>query len=129
MSINRVILTGRLGKPPELRYTQSGKAVTTFSLAVSDNFNREKTHWINVTVWGKSAENCAQYLDKGSSVAVDGRLNTRDYENQSGQKVYVTEVTADSVQFLDSKGKSESKATGYEDLGHEIDFGDDEPVF
>lgn len=103
MSINRVILTGKLGKDVDLRYTPNGKSVATFSLAVNDNFNKDKTHWIPIVVWGKPAENCANYIGKGSSVAVDGRISTRDYENSEGRKVYVTEVVADSVQFLDKK--------------------------
>ena len=109
MSVNRCIFTGRLGKPVELKYTQSGKAVANFSLAVSDSYDKEKTHWLSITVWGKSAENCAQYIDKGSHVAVEGRVSTRDYEKQDGTKVYVTEFVADRVEFLDSKKSGESK--------------------
>lgn len=123
MSINRVILTGRLGKNPDLRYTQSGKAVATFSLAVTDNYNREVTHWLNVVVWNKQAENCSAYLSKGSLVGVEGRIQTRNYENKEGRKVYVTEVVADRVEFLDPKGKSEP-AGGWDDLGHEIETDD-----
>jgi len=131
MSINRVILTGNLGKDVDLRYTPNGKAVATFSLAVKDNFTKDKTHWIDIVVWGKSAENCANFIGKGSSVAVDGRLSTRDYENKEGRKVYVTEVVADSVQFLDRKGdKSANKPAGqsaeemWDDLGHEVRLDD-----
>ena len=126
MSINRVILTGKLGKDVDLRYTPNDKAVATFSLAVNDNFNKDKTHWINCVVWGKPAENCSQYIGKGSSVAVDGRINTRDYENSEGRKVYITEVVADSVQFLDKKsgdkpaGQPASEADSWDDLGKEI---------
>ena len=127
MSINKVILTGRLGKDVELRYTQSGKAVATFSLAVTDSFNREVTHWLNIVVWGKSAENCANYLSKGSLVGVDGRIQTRNYENKEGRKVYVTEIVADRVEFLDSKGKSDKPAGNWEEIGHEIDTDDEEP--
>ena len=129
MSINRTILTGRLGKNPDLRYTQSGKAVATFSLAVTDNFNREVTHWLNIVTWGKSAENVAQYLSKGSHVAVEGRISTRNYENKEGRKVYVTEIVADRVEFLDSKGKSDKPAGNWDDLGHEIETDDDETPF
>jgi single-strand DNA-binding protein len=128
MSINRVVLTGRLSKDVELKYTQSGKSVASFTLAVNDNFNKEKTHWINCTVWGKPAESCAQYIGKGSLVAVDGRINTRDYENNEGRKVYITEVVADSVQFLDSK-KSGDKPVDkpldqWDDIGKEIKLED-----
>ena len=123
MSVNRVVLTGNLGKDVELKYTPNGKAVATFSLAVKDNFVKDKTHWINIVVWGKPAENCSQYIGKGSSVAVDGRLSTRDYENKEGRKVYVTEVVADSVQFLDKKGDKpagQSAEEMWEDLGREV---------
>lgn len=130
MSVNRVILTGHLGKDVELRYTQSGKAVASFSLAVKDNFTKEKTHWINCTVWGKPAENCANYIGKGSHVAVDGRLNTRSYENNSGQKVNVTEVIAESVHFLDAKKnggqqtQQNNDPDGWEELGREVGHDD-----
>ena len=121
MSINKAILTGRLGKDVELRYTPSGKAVATFSLAVTDSYNREVTHWLNIIVWGKSAENCANYLSKGSLVGVDGRIQTRNYENKEGRKVYVTEIVADRVEYLDSKGKSDKPAgDSWSDVGAEI---------
>ena len=126
MSINRVVLTGNLGKDVELRYTPNGKAVATFSIAVKDNFIKDKTHWISVTVWGKPAENCAQFIGKGSLVAVDGRISTRDYENKEGHKVYITEVVADSVQFLGSKsGDKPASQRGdmesqWDDLGREV---------
>jgi single-strand DNA-binding protein len=126
MSINKVILTGRLGQDPELRNTTTGKAVATFSLAVTDNYNREVTHWLNVVVWNKQAENCSAYLSKGSLVGVEGRIQTRNYENKEGRKVYVTEVVADRVEFLDPKGKSEP-AGGWDDLGHEIETDDEAP--
>ena len=125
MSINRVILTGKLGKDVELKYTPNGKAVATFSLAVNDNFNKDKTHWLPIVVWGKPAENCANYIGKGSSVAVDGRINTRDYENKEGRKVYITEVVADSVQFLggqkdDKPADKPSEHDQWDDLGKEV---------
>ena len=117
-----MILTGKLGKDVELRYTPQGKSVATFSLAVNDNFNRELTHWINIIVWGKSAENCANYIGKGSHVAVEGRINTRNYENQEGKKIYITEVVADRVEFLDKKGDkhAEKKGDSWDELGREV---------
>lgn len=127
MSINKAILTGRLGKEVELRYTQSGKAVATFSLAVTDNYNREVTHWLNIVAWNKQAENCANYLSKGSLVGVEGRIQTRNYENKEGRKVYVTEIVADRVEFLDSKGKGDKPAGDWDEIGHEIDTDDEEP--
>lgn len=128
MSINRVILSGRLGKDPDLRYTPSGKAVATFSLAVTDNFNREVTHWLNCVIWGKSAENCSSYLNKGSHAAIEGRIQTRSYENKEGRKVSVTEIVADRVEFLDSKGKEKSDEAGtWDDIGRDIQIDDDTP--
>ena len=128
MSINRIVLTGRLGKDVELRYTPSGKAVASFSLAVNDNFDREKTYWLSIIVWGKTAENCSRYLSKGSHVAVEGRISTRSYENQEGRKVYITEVVADRVEFLDKKGEGkpvESKPKDdWSDLGREVTLDD-----
>jgi len=127
MSINKVILSGRLGRDVELRQTTNGKEVATFSLAVTDNFNREVTHWINIVVWNKQAEHCANYLSKGSHVAIEGRLNTRSYENKEGRKVSVTEIVADRVEFLDSKGKSDKPADGWDDIGRDIQIDDDTP--
>ena len=124
MSINKVVLTGRLGQDVELRHTTTGKAVATFSLAVTDNYNREVTHWLNIVTWNKSAENVAQYLSKGSHVAVEGRISTRNYENKEGRKVYVTEIVADRVEVRDPKGKSDKPAGGWDEIGHEIDTDD-----
>ena len=104
--VNKVILIGNLGRDPELRYTQSGQAVANFSLATTEVFfNREKerkerTEWHRIEVWGKSAENCAQYLSKGRTVYVEGRLQTREWEDKEGQKRRTTEVVAQTVQFL-----------------------------
>ena len=124
MSINKVIFTGRLGKDVELKYTTTGKAVANFILAVNDSYDRDKTHWLPIVVWGKSAENCAQYIGKGSHIAVEGRVSTRDYEKQDGTKVYVTEFVADRVEFLDSKKSGESKPQqpkdDWSDLGRDV---------
>src|SRR5690554_3316242 len=111
--INRAILTGRLVKAPELRYTQSGVPVATFTLAVNRSFKNangeQEADFINIVVWRKQAENVANYLQKGSLVGLDGRIQTRNYEGQDGKKVYVTEILAESVQFLDSKGKGQAE--------------------
>ena len=109
--LNRIVLIGRLTKDPELRYTQSGKAVCTFTLAVdrpylANNGNRE-ADFINIVVWNKTAENCAQYLAKGKLAAVDGRLQIRSYDGQDGQRRYVTEVIADNVRFLSPKNEAQ----------------------
>jgi single-strand DNA-binding protein len=104
--LNRVILIGRLTRDPELRYTPNGVAVTTFSLAVDRPFaNQEgerETDFINIVTWRGLAENCANYLKKGKLAAADGGLQIRNYENNEGKKVYVTEIVADNVRFLES---------------------------
>ncbi|WP_067924026.1 single-stranded DNA-binding protein [Alicyclobacillus shizuokensis] len=103
--LNRVVLIGRLTADPELRYTNSGTAVASFTLAVDrprTNQNGEtETDFIPIVVWSKMAENCAQYLRKGRLAAVDGRIQVRSYENREGQRVRVTEVIAENVRFLD----------------------------
>src|SRR3954466_2734042 len=108
--MNRVVLVGRLTKDPELRYTPNGVAVASFSLAVNRNFTNHQgereTDFINCVVWRKPAENVANYLKKGSMAGVDGRIQTRNYEGQDGKRVYVTEVVAESVQFLEPRNSS-----------------------
>jgi single-strand DNA-binding protein len=105
--MNRVILVGRLTKDPELKYTPAGVAVATFTLAVNRTFTDQqgerKADFINCVVWRKPAENVANYLKKGSLAGVDGRVQTRNYEGQDGKRVYITEVVAESVQFLEPK--------------------------
>lgn len=107
LMMNRVVLVGRLTKDPDLRYTPSGVAVATFTLAVNRTFTNQQgereTDFINCVVWRKPAENVANYLKKGSLAGVDGRIQTRHYEGQDGKRVYVTEVLAESVQFLEPK--------------------------
>ncbi|MCL1632195.1 single-stranded DNA-binding protein [Sporolactobacillus sp. CPB3-1] len=106
--INRVVLVGRLTKNPELRYTPNGVAVTSFTIAVNRPFSNQQgerdADFIPVVVWRRQAENAANFLQKGSLAGVDGRIQTRNYENNEGRRVYVTEVVADSVQFLEPKG-------------------------
>jgi single-strand DNA-binding protein len=104
--LNRVILIGRLTKDPELRYTPAGVAVTQFTLAVDRNFKDQagerEADFINIVTWRQLAETCANYLRKGRLTAVEGRIQTRNYDNNEGKKVYVTEVVADNVRFLES---------------------------
>lgn len=111
--MNKVFLIGRLTRDPELRYTGSNVAVATFSLAVNRPFTNQsgerEADFINIVVWRKQAENVKNYLTQGSQVAIDGRIQTRSYDGQDGQKRYVTEVVADNVQFLDSKGASSNQ--------------------
>lgn len=108
--MNKVILIGRLTKDPELRYTGSNRAVTQITVAVNRTFANQngerEADFINVVIWDKQAENVAKYLTKGRLVAVEGRIQTRNYDNNEGKKVYVTEVVALSVQFLESKGSN-----------------------
>ncbi|RFU68070.1 single-stranded DNA-binding protein [Bacillus sp. V59.32b] len=108
--MNRVILVGRLTKDPELRYTPNGVPVATFTLAVNRTFTNQQgereADFINCVVWRKPAENVANYLKKGSLAGVDGRVQTRNYEGQDGKRVYVTEILAESVQFLEPRGGS-----------------------
>jgi single-strand DNA-binding protein len=106
-SVNKVILIGNLGRDPELRYTQSGQAVANFNIATTERFGgregseqREQTEWHRIVTWGKTAENCAQYLSKGRSVYVEGRLQTREWEDREGKKRWTTEIVAQRVQFL-----------------------------
>ncbi|MGH7355668.1 MAG: single-stranded DNA-binding protein [Candidatus Rokuibacteriota bacterium] len=105
-SLNKVLLIGNLTRAPELRYTPSGTAVADLRMAVNRNYTtqsgekREETFFVNVVVWGKQAESSGEYLDKGSSIFVEGRLQTRDWEGKDGQKRSVTEVVAERVQFL-----------------------------
>ena len=111
--INRVVLVGRLTKDVELRYTTSGAAAGSFTLAVNRQFTNSngerETDFINGVIWRKSAENFANFTSKGSLVAVEGRLQTRNYENQQGQRVYVTEVVVDNFSVLESKAESEQR--------------------
>lgn len=114
--INRVVLTGRLTRDLELRRTQSGTSVVSFTLAVDRNFRREgqpEADFINCVAWNRQAETMAQYLHRGSLIGVDGRLQTRNYENQQGQRVYVTEVVVDNFTFLESRAQSQQNATSY----------------
>jgi len=106
--LNRTVLVGRLTKDPELRKTGNDIPVTTFTLAVNRPFRNQRgetdVDFIQVVVWRRQAENVAQYVSKGSLVGVDGRIQSRTYEDQDGNRRYVTEIVADSVQFLEPKG-------------------------
>lgn len=109
--LNKAMIIGNLGSDPELRYTQNQNPVCSLSVATTENWTdnqgnkQEKTQWHKVVVWGRSAENCAKYLTKGSSVYVEGRIETRSYDNaKNGVKMYVTEIIADTVKFM-SKGR------------------------
>ncbi|MGE8204790.1 single-stranded DNA-binding protein [Heyndrickxia sp. NPDC080065] len=119
--MNRVILVGRLTKDPELRYTPSGVAVATFTLAVNRTYTNQQgereADFINCVIWRKPAENVANFLKKGSLAGVDGRLQTRNYEGQDGKRVYVTEVVAESVQFLEPRNSNPNRGGNNEFYG------------
>jgi single-strand DNA-binding protein len=115
--LNRVILIGRLTKDPELRYTPAGVAVTQFTLAIDRPFSNQQTKekeadFINIVTWRQLAETCANYLRKGRLTAVEGRLQVRNYDNNEGRKVYVTEVIADNVRFLESSKEGGANSGG-----------------
>lgn len=111
--INNVVLVGRLTKDVELRYTQQNQATATFSLAVSRSFKNangeRETDFINCVIWRQQAENMANFTHKGSLIGITGRIQTRNYENQQGQRVYVTEVVADSFQLLESRSQGQQQ--------------------
>ncbi|WP_433943500.1 single-stranded DNA-binding protein [Paenibacillus sp. SN-8-1] len=132
--LNRVILIGRLTKDPELRYTSAGVAVTQFTIAVDRPFTSQggerEADFIPVVTWRQLAETCANYLRKGRLTAVEGRIQVRNYENNEGKRVYVTEVIADNVRFLEGK-KDNGDARGnhgdtFQDEGTPIDISDDD---
>lgn len=106
MSVNKVILLGRLGQDPELKYTPGGSAVCNFSLATTESWTdksgqkQEKTEWHRIVVWGKLAELCNQYLAKGRQAFLEGRLQTRSWDDKDGNKKYTTEILASTVQFI-----------------------------
>lgn len=138
--LNRVILIGRLTRDPELRYTPSGAAVTQFTLAVERPFTsgdkkEREADFINIVTWRQLAETCSNYLRKGRLTAVEGRMQTRNYENNEGVRVYVTEVVADNVRFLESSSGSkpekepDAHKQAFEDDGKPIDVSDDDLPF
>lgn len=117
-SVNKVILIGNLGRDPEMRYTQGGTAVATLNIATTrvytnkSNDRVEETEWHRVVVWSKQAESCSKYLSKGRQVYIEGRLQTRSYEDKDGHKKYSTEVIADQVLFLGGRGEGGGEGGG-----------------
>ncbi|MFV0424978.1 MAG: single-stranded DNA-binding protein [Bacilli bacterium] len=115
--LNKVVLIGRLTRDPDMRFTQSQRAVCSFNLAVNRNFTTQsgerEADFINIVCWGRTAENVSKFLSKGSLVAVDGRIQTRNYDNAQGQRVYVTEVVAESVTFLESRNSNSNNIQDY----------------
>jgi single-strand DNA-binding protein len=132
--INRVILVGRMTKDPVLRKTQSGASITSFTVACDRRVKAEgqpTADFINCVCWNKAADNTAKYTHKGSLVGVEGRIQTRSFDDQSGKRVYITEVVADSVQFLEPKGTNRdvtSNTPSYDagNQGYQSNVNDDE---
>ena len=137
--LNSTCLVGRLTKDPELRYTPNNQAVATFSLAVNRNFKNQngdcEADFINCVIWRQQAENLANWAKKGALIGITGRIQTRNYENQQGQRVYVTEVVADSFQLLEfnkqnDQGRSQSHSRqGFERQAEPMDISDDDLPF
>jgi single-strand DNA-binding protein len=117
-SINKAIVVGNLGRDPEMRYTQNNTPVATFSVATTDTWNdrngekQERTEWHRIVAWGRLAEICGQYLAKGRQVYIEGRLQTREWEDQNGQKRYTTEIVAREMQMLGSRGDAPARQDG-----------------
>ena len=135
-SLNKVMLIGNLGKDPEVRYTASGTAVASFSIATSDRVKNksgeweERTEWHNIVLWNKLADIAKEYLTKGKTVYIEGRIQTRKWQDKDGRDRYTTEIVGDKMQMLSSRG--ESKADSSFDVGTFNDSNDgdfDEPPF
>lgn len=140
-SLNKVMLIGNLGKDPEIRHTASGTAVATFSIATGERFKNKqtnewekKTEWHNVVLWDKQATLAGQYLTKGSTVYIEGRLQTRKWQDKSGNDRYTTEIVGNTIEFLSSKGEgARSSDSSFEASGtssyEEPPFQDDDIPF
>ena len=119
-SVNKVIIVGNLGKDPEMRYTQNNTAVCNFTVATTDNWTdkqsgdrQERTEWHNIVAWSRLGEICGQYLHKGKQVYIEGRLQTRKWQDRDGRDRYSTEVVADNIRFLSGGGQGASQGGGY----------------
>ena len=143
MSVNKVIVLGRLGKDPELSYSGAGMAVCNFSVATSEDWKdkatgdkKEKTEWHRIVVWGKLAELCNQYLSKGRQAYLEGKLQTRSWDNKEGVKQYTTEIVASTVQFIGGPEDSQStpkqhkpKIESFDNVKTDSSFADDSIPF
>ncbi|MBD3332219.1 single-stranded DNA-binding protein [candidate division GN15 bacterium] len=120
MSVNKAILIGRLGKDPEIRYTQSGKAVANFTIATNERWTgqdgqpQESTTWHNIVVWGRQAEVIKEYMSKGRQIYLEGRISNRSYEDKEGNKRYVSEVVVQNFQFLGDRSDRQGAPAGRE---------------
>ena len=116
--VNKAILVGNLGRDPELRTTPNGQSVVNFTLATSETWTDksgervERTEWHRIVVWGRTAETCAQYLSKGRTVYIEGRIQTREWEDKDGHKRYTTEINANTVNFIGPRGSSGDSGSG-----------------
>ncbi|HFU4085613.1 TPA: single-stranded DNA-binding protein [Streptococcus suis] len=131
--INNVVLVGRMTRDAELRYTPSNQAVATFTLAVNRNFKNQngerEADFVNCVIWRQQAENLANWVKKGALVGVTGRIQTRSYDNQQGQRVYVTEVVAESFQLLESRGQQSNSQDGSFGNSSPMDIQDEDLPF
>lgn len=141
-SVNKVILVGNVGRDPELRYTQSGQPVASFSVATNERFKdkdgnwKDRTEWHRIVAWARLAEICGEYLKKGSPVYIEGRIQTRDWEDKEGNKRQTTEIIALQMQMLGRRGDAggasmgeESQARGGDDPLSQSSGADDEIPF
>ncbi|MCJ8277334.1 MAG: single-stranded DNA-binding protein [Bdellovibrionales bacterium] len=132
--VNKVIIVGRLGSDPEVKTISSGQTVCRLSVATSENWTdrdgqrQERTEWHRIVVWGRMAEVCGQHLAKGRQVYLEGRLQTRSWEDQQGQKKYTTEIVANTVQFLGANDRSSQNSSSFGGGAPSQDFGP-EPSF
>lgn len=131
--VNKVILIGRLGSDPEVRYTSNGGAVANFNMATNESWTdksgqkQERTEWHRIVVWGKLGELCGQYLSKGRQAFVEGRLQTREWNDKEGSKRYTTEIVAQNIQFLGGPGDRASQGAGTSDFAAPASSAEFEP--
>ena len=132
-SVNRVILIGNLGKDPDLRYTPSGQPVAKFPIATSERWKdkdgqfQQRTDWHNIVAWGRQAEICKEYLKKGSPVYIEGRIQSRSYDDKDGNRKYITEIIANRIQMLGKKGEEPASEGEVSEPEAEETQGDDIP--
>ena len=136
--VNKVIVVGRLGADPEVKTVTSGQTVCRLSVATSENWTdkegqkQERTEWHRIVIWGRMAEVCGKHLSKGRQVYLEGRLQTRSWEDPQGQKKFTTEIIANTVQFLGSNDRSQGQSTdsntGFQDFGPEPSFDSSEEI-
>lgn len=132
-SLNKVMLIGNLGRDPEVRYTTSGTPVASFSIATTDRFKNkagdweDRTEWHNITLWGRLAEIAGEYLAKGKTVFIEGRLQTRKWQDRDGKDRWTTEVVGEKMQMLSAKGDGGGRGRGSDETSYAPSY--DEPAF